>query len=614
MAISLKNLLLIAEETGVNPDGSNFDQRSLGYGDNAPLITKDLPAVEKETNGALGLIGEVTDNFVRGGAIALGNAVIDDLVRLGKLLIRPNGLAWAGAQLALARTNPLGPILPKEGGGGLLQQLAGGPRNRQTLPLSVLATAGTGAAGIRFRKDGLVDLKFENGFNYDPNLGGPKYEFTLLELAKNNADDTSDFTLYGKYTNIYGGGFEGREDLILRYPGGAHSTFGIGDTEIKRYKADPYRGYLQKFNTNFFSLRQGNLVTKPNEGSPNYTDYSTVLNKRKIPKTKTRINLYKLGDPGTKISTSGRTDVYDVKTIDKISAANIFQRKNLESFDSTFKDYIKFRIAVVDSENPLNDNVILFRALLDNLTDNYSGNWDSFKYNGRAEEFYVYNGFKRGINFGFKIHTQTRHEQKPLWRKLNYLVAQTTPEYKNRRMRGVFSRLTIGDWINEIPGFFTSVNLSWNTAYPWEIRYDADGADRDLNEYPHILDVSCEFQPVHSFAPANSVNTPFIIPEIGVNDSQKYTKVGDDEFANEEEGPNKGTFVSSKAEEAEIGYIIPPSPEELALNSGEPATEETLDQRLATFDEPDDFDDPFFTNPFGNEVLGINVNSTNYGL
>ena len=132
MAISLKNLLLIAEETGVNPDGSNFDQRSLGYGDNAPLVTKDLPSVEKETNGALGLVGEITDNFVRGGAIALGNAVIDDLERLGKVLISPNGLAWAGAQAALAITNPIGPILPEEGGGGLLQQLAGGPRNRQT--------------------------------------------------------------------------------------------------------------------------------------------------------------------------------------------------------------------------------------------------------------------------------------------------------------------------------------------------------------------------------------------------------------------------------------------------------------------------------------------------
>jgi len=547
MAISLKNLLLIAEETGLNPDGSNFDQRSLGYGDNAPLVTKDLPSVEKETNGALGLVGEVTDNFVRGGAIALGNAVIDDLERLGKVLISPNGLAWAGAQAALAITNPIGPILPEEGGGGLLQQLVGGPRNRQTLPLSVLATAGTGAAGIRFRKDGLIDTQFESGFNYNPTLGGPKYEFTLSELAKNNIEDTSDFTLYGKYSNIYGGGFEGREDLILRYPGGAHSTFGIGDTEIKRYKADPYRGYLPLFNQQFFTIRQGDLATKSDSGDTNYNDYKSIQGKGPIiEKTKTKISLYNLGDPGLNIATDeGNYDVYNVNTIDKISAANIFKRQNLEDFSGTFKDYIKFRIAVVDSENPLNDNVILFRALLDNLTDNFNGNWNSFKYNGRAEDFFVYEGFKRNIGFGFKIHAQTRWEQKPLWRKLNYLVAQTAPEYKNRRMRGVFSRLTIGDWINEIPGFFTSVNLSWNTAYPWEIRHDDTGADADLNEYPHILDVSCEFQPVHNFAPSNSVTTPFLLPEIGVNDNRKYARIGDEDFENEQ-----GNFISPNAADA----------------------------------------------------------------
>ena len=112
-------------------------------------------------------------------------------------------------------------------------------------------------------------------------------------------------------------------------------------------------------------------------------------------------------------------------------------------------------------------------------------------------------------------------------------------------MRGVFSRLTIGDWMNEIPGFFTSVGLSWSVGYPWEIRYDKNGADRDINEYPHILDVSCTFQPVHNFAPSNSPSTPFILPEIGVNESQKYGLVGDDEFENE-----KGTFVALDANDS----------------------------------------------------------------
>ena len=566
MAISLQNILRFAEENNSIPvnhlDGTtsiiSFNQRSLDYGDNPPLIIKDLPKVDQETNGALGLVNQVTDNFVRGGAITLASRAVTDLVRLGKVMISPNGLAWSAAQIALARTNPLGPILPKGGGGGFLQNIVGGPRNRQSLPISVLATAGTGAAGIRFRKDGLIDIKTESGFNYDSTRGGPKYESSLLELSTLDIDDTSDHTIRGTHFYINEGGFEGRKDLIKSYKGGAHSTFGIGNTEIKRYKSTPYGlnsgnevnkdGYLPLFNQDLFLLRQGTNTTKPDLGTGGYTDYKTTLDKSDQVKS-TRINLYGLGDPGKKVE-STEEDSYNVlvtNTIDKISAANIFKRTSpSEEISGVFKDYIKFRIAVVDTENPLSDNVILFRALLDNVADNFSGDWNSFKYNGRAEKFYTYGGFDRSISFGFKIHAQTRWEQKPLWRKLNYLVAQTAPEYKNRRMRGVFSRLTIGDWMNEIPGFFTSINLGWSTAYPWEIRQDVKindegetvGADKDLNEYPHILDVSCTFQPVHNFAPSNSPHTPFLLPEIGVDNSQKFAKADENDFEDE-----KGNFL-----------------------------------------------------------------------
>ena len=225
MAISLQNILRFAENSGQNPDGSPFDQRSLGYGDNPPLILKDLPKVDQETNGALDLIGQVTDNFVRGGAIALGKSAIDDVVRLGKVLISPNGLAWSAAQFALSKTNP---------------ESLSSPRNRQTLPVSTLLTAGTGAAGVRFRKDGLIDIKTESGYNYDSTRGGPKYESSILEISTLDIDDTSDHTIRGTHFYINGGGFEGREDLIKSYKGGAHSTFGIGNTEIKRYKSTPY--------------------------------------------------------------------------------------------------------------------------------------------------------------------------------------------------------------------------------------------------------------------------------------------------------------------------------------------------------------------------------------
>ena len=506
MAISLQNLLRFAENTGQNPDGSPFVQRSgpnaLTYPENGtPLITKDILGIDEVANGTLGLINEVTDNFVRGGAIALGNAAIDDVERLGKVLISPNGLAWSASQLALTATNPQSLI---------------SPRNRLTLPISTLLTAGTGAAGVRFRKDGLIDVRFESGFNYEPSNGGTKYEIKAIEEEKNTGFlGPSDHTLKGLH-NRFILSSPAREDLIKSYMGGAHSLFGIGTTEIKRYKSNPFNdigdngGYLPTFDQALYGLRQA-----PLDPSSTHKDYRSVdsTKAKQIPNDKTRINLYKLGDPGLKINDGSDYSVYDVRTVDKISAKSIFERQNLKELGPEFKDYIKFRIAVVNTDNPTNDRVILFRALLDNIADNFTGEWNSFKYNGRAEKFYTYGGFDRTIDFGFKIHAQTRHEQKPLWEKLNYLVAQTAPEYKNRRMRGVFSRLTIGDWMHEIPGFFTSVNLSWNTAYPWEIQHDPTGLDSDVNQYPHILDVSCNFQPIHNFAPTNSPSTPFLLPD-----------------------------------------------------------------------------------------------------
>ena len=514
MGITLKGILEAAEETGQNPDGSNFNQRSLGYGDSKPLIVKQLPGVNQtkilDSQGAQ-LINEVSDNFIRGGAIAATEAAVTDAVRLGKLLLSPQGLSWVGAQKALANTNPKSLI---------------SPRNRQSSIVNTVASATTGTAGIRFRKDGIgLDFTRESGYNYNSKRGGKKYESEVFDIIKRDKESKGENTLYGIYEGINNpGGFRGalsgfgidiEKSSIKSYVGGAHSTFGIGRTVIKRYKSNPYNdigdngGYLPKFNGNLFLLRQGPESTKANAGSANYTDYRSATD-RPSNITKPRTGLYKLGDPGTPHpeDPNGAYNISVPGAKDELNAKPIFKR---ESFDNSneIADYIKFRIAVVDTINPLNDEVIQFRAFLDSITDNFTGNWNSYKYNGRAEEFYTYAGFQRGINFSFKIHTQTREEQTPLWNKLNFLVAQTAPQYKNNRMRGVFSRLAIGDWMDEIPGFFTSVGLNWTTAYPWEIKQDPE-LDKDVKQYPHILDVSCTFQPIHNFAPSNSKTTPFI--------------------------------------------------------------------------------------------------------
>lgn len=524
MAIELKNLAQLADENGYftleYSDGTTsthpFEQRSLPYdkdrnrvedylfGGYTPLMTKDLPPIDKEPNLAFIFADNVTDITVRGGAASLAESAAYDALRLTKVLLRPNGIAWLTAQEGLAKTNPETLVSPtNKSSYGLTR---GGTR--------IIKTAGAGSEGFRYRKDGDNDREEESGYNYDPSRGGPKYENSILELVRDSDpidksdEGLSNHTLLGTYFNVTDNRLS-REDLIKSYEGGAHSKFGMGDTEIKRYKADPYNGYLQFFNKSLFSLRQGE--------SPNnliHNDYRKIGGEidgkpigKAIKANRTRIGLYNLGNPGTEINEGD--NAYTVGTIDQLSATKIYTRTSGEPLPKEFKDYINFRIAVVDVENPLKENILGFRAFLDNLTDNYSGNWNGHKYNGRAEEFFTYSGFQRNISLGFKIHAQSRQEQIPLWNKLNYLVAQTAPEYKNRRMRGVYSRLTVGDWMYEIPGFFTSVNLSWNTNYPWEIRNENEP---DVRQYPHILDISCEFQPIHDFAPSNSPKTPFIIP------------------------------------------------------------------------------------------------------
>jgi len=68
-------------------------------------------------------------------------------------------------------------------------------------------------------------------------------------------------------------------------------------------------------------------------------------------------------------------------------------------------------------------------------------------------------------------------------------------------MRGVYTRLTIGDYLQSVPGFFNSIDLTWNLSYPWTIGLNQDNITTSETKVPHILDVSLSFTPVHDFTP-----------------------------------------------------------------------------------------------------------------
>ena len=197
--------------------------------------------------------------------------------------------------------------------------------------------------------------------------------------------------------------------------------------------------------------------------------------------------------------------------IDKINVTKVF--KAIDGVEDKFlhKDFIKFKFEVVDSDSPKDTHHIIFRAFLDSFGDALSATHNEIKYNGRGENFYTYQKFNRSISISFKVATQTRYEMKPLYQKLNYLAAQTAPNYSSTgRIRTPYMRITVGDYLSRVPGIINSINIDWHKDYPWEIVADPNGKDANMKQLPHVLDVTLQFTPIHGFTPSNDINAPFI--------------------------------------------------------------------------------------------------------
>lgn len=151
---------------------------------------------------------------------------------------------------------------------------------------------------------------------------------------------------------------------------------------------------------------------------------------------------------------------------------------------------------------------LYFRAYLDSFNDNFTGNWGETQYIGRGDKYYTYQGFDRDVNFSFKVAASSKAELEPLYRKLNYLAGSTAPTYQDGLfMRGTLVQLTIGDYLKGQHGYISTVGLSWQVNYPWEIGRDEDGnLEAGTIRVPHVLDVDIAFKPIHDF-PAR-FNTP----------------------------------------------------------------------------------------------------------
>lgn len=450
--------------------------KSLRYGEfgaEDPLITKDI----NNPPDSSGLSME----FERRK---------DDLVRITKLMGTGPGLQHIANQAALnVVEQSIQSFKYKDGErefgkSNFGRQLGRGLVNTATSLASTLAQVPVNGTGTHFVEG------FRGKQGYLPQIQG---HVLSRNGGKINIDTSAILDEKGNLIDVSGSIFETSEigtagarlsDSLLRYSASVHSNEN-GTPVPLAYHNHEASGSLTK--VKYFEAqldKKEPLEKAPNSHSSGFQGGKDLINLVTIPSLKLNSNP---------------------------SNAALESLVNEQLQEKTFKgDLIRFSFTTIVPRNNESDQPSLiplyFRAYLDSFGDNYAASWNSFKYIGRGEDFYSYEGFNRSVDISFKIAALSDVELDLLIEKLNLLAGTTAPTYtEGSYMRGNFTSVTVGNYLQNQTGVINSVDISWNTDYQWDIE----------KELPMILDVSVSFTPIHSFAPQygsgfiNKTNTLF---------------------------------------------------------------------------------------------------------
>jgi len=527
---------------GDRPNGAWSDQ---------PYITTPIGADFLAPTPNRFAIGNGSDFILRGGASAFVDATTDD-IRLGKMfkdLKTPNGIQFIAKQNLLSMTGvnifagyptsvralnkarlndgvytPLSALLAAGPTGNLI----GGHPNKQGID-----PTGNNAFFSRPQYTNLVNrsnpllidnsrlLSLDNKFIKKQTFGPL---FTYLGGPNAGTDVASvntiiSFAKDGTRTGINNPAFTGNPSAFFGRGGGTLTNKELSTLSNRSFritnKVRDFRkaitpktiGTLQHIQ----AVNNGTLTNAPNYTTKNF---------------ETRVNAGNPGNPALNRSnySSGATDPTTNRTnvVNKINALYMYNAENVTTKgNSVVNDFVKFRFAVINPDTPNKKTFVHFPAFFDGaITDNMGANWSSFKYLGRGEEFFNYEGFSRDVSFGFQVVAQSKPELSIMYQKLNYLQSTLAPNFStNGFMRGNIHQLTIGGYFFEQPGVITSLNYTMPSESPWEIGIPSSNKsiaaaggntyrDPAVKELTHIINVSVQFKPIQTFLP-QTIGSPF---------------------------------------------------------------------------------------------------------
>lgn len=548
--------------------------RPDGGSSNQPYIKTPIPPQDMDRSEALNIlgtpIGTGTDAILRGG-ISSGENIADDLLRMGKYFTdvrTPRGLQFITNQGLLSnisvKTQASSQNSPNQGFYSPLQTLAqvginnvGGHTNRFLKNiLNPLKGITTYAEALKDRNDNILGKDKDTGEDIIIGHNNRLVQLAQTKVGLYSPKDgyfksilTSSKTTPTSYQTS--NSISKDENQILSYFGGPTegSILGLtGDTQIKiatdsSNKTPLHTGiqnpeikkvignttFTTGFTTDGLKSKDYTDFRVPKIGTDKTSlimgiapSYNPAKNQTIDGLEGSRINMRSPGRRGNVLNyVEGKKDEDGnlIGAVDKINALPIYQAGVNNGIKSTEgNDLVKFRIAAINTSNPSLRQYMHFRAFIDKFDDSYQGNWSAVSYMGRGEDFHRYNKFTRSISIGYTIVAQSKPEIMEQYKKLNFLVSNTAPDYTSYGyMAGSLMQLTVGGWCYELPGFITSINVSIPQESPWEIAIPikdskakvAEGftfKDSSVKEMPHMVKVDMSYTPIHRFRPQKQIN------------------------------------------------------------------------------------------------------------
>ena len=355
------------------------------------------------------------------------------------------------------------PEIPRVSGGGLLGSLA----NFAIGALNTAVSTGVASLGIGLSSPNRYS-PFPSAAPISTKLGfvafGTPTAQVLVDtyLALNKKNGT-----FNKDTAKRTGG-----DLIKRHSTLAYSVLSknsgydgrnpLSPSETNRFR-DGKNNDVDDFNLN---NRFQSSITNDNIGSPGELEGGLL---------------------GSKVDADLGIIKGDLKSrnVDKINALR-YGEDYKPTNNPGLKDFIKFRFKDV-----VNNKFLIFRAILDGISDSITPEYGEERYIGRPDKVYVYQGADRTVSFNFSIYPKTKQELPILMEKLNYLVGLCYPSYtENELMISPFIELTLGDMFVDASGLLTSLAITVEDNSTWEL-------DEGL-QFPHFIKAACEFKYIGS--------------------------------------------------------------------------------------------------------------------